>query len=495
MTLRPLTPDQHRAAEHRVADEDEAPPRLWILGTLVALLSAGRLVLETITGSRLLTDHPSGTWAALSDDLLHGVLYRPVDSALGWGGTRYPPLHIVLRAVVARTGLGLEVGGMVLDATALLALVVLVTRLLRALGVEASLARGVALLSLAVVPVQTLLGLGKADLVATALSLAGVLLSWRGRPVRAGALFALAVLTKWTVVFGLVASVHDALARGRRRAALMLIAVFGAIVAIGVGLASVASQGRLLAQLRACASGGGTLGERLVQGPLDFLVHSDPADLALVLLAAAALAVARPAVLLPGRLLGWTLAGTIAVFLSPGIAENHLLDLDLAAWIALGVSIGSPALPRRFGVLVLTSLAVLALVRIGPEVVESARNVRLPQLRPDLGTEAEGPLLAENPWLPLMLGERPVLLDAFTFHILASAQPRLGAQLVEDLNRKRFRAVVLRRSPDDHNGRAWYRDVHFGPGFTEALEESYRRVASHPVEPTAIWSTEVWRRR
>jgi hypothetical protein len=465
---------------------------LWLLGTVVVALSVARLVIDLLTGSRLLQDHPSGAWAALSDDLLHGVLYRPVESELGWGGTRYPPFYFALRALLARGGLGLIGAGALLDAGALAALVLVMHGVLRELGVERWLARGAAMVGIAVVPAQLLLGLGKADLVATALSLGGVLLALRRRPVSAAALFGLAVLTKWTVVFGWVASMHDALAQGRRRAAARLLLVTLAWVGAGVALASWASDGRLLAQLRACATGGGL---RLVEGPIDFLIGPFGADEALILLAFAALAVARLRSGLPLKLLGWTLVGTIAVFLSPGIAENHFLDLDFAAWIALTACIGSPAVPRRFGTLVLASLAVLSLVRIAPFAIDGPRNVRIEAVRPALGEPRAGPLLSENPWVPLQLGERPVLLDAFTFRILARRDPELMRRLGDDLARRRFRAVVLRRSPVYGAGRSWYSDMHFGPGFVEALEANYQRTAVFPAIPGGEWTLDVWRPR
>src|ERR1035438_7001751 len=38
----------------------------------------------------------SGTWIALAVDLKHGMFYRPMYGDLGYGGTRYLPLHFVL---------------------------------------------------------------------------------------------------------------------------------------------------------------------------------------------------------------------------------------------------------------------------------------------------------------------------------------------------------------------------------------------------------------
>jgi hypothetical protein len=162
-----------------------------------------RLVVELRTGTRLLLDHPSGAWATLADDLLHGVFYRPVESPPGWGGTRYPPLP-ALQAGLAAGGLGVRVAGALLALIALVALVLGTWRFLEAVGVRRALALPAGMLVLAPVPVQTLLGLGRADLLASAFSVWGLVLAARaqGRTGDGGAgfLFGLACLAKWSVL-------------------------------------------------------------------------------------------------------------------------------------------------------------------------------------------------------------------------------------------------------------------------------------------------------
>jgi hypothetical protein len=94
--------------------------------------------------------------------------------------------------------------------------------------------------------------------------------------------------------------------------------------------------------------------------------------------------------------------------------------------------------------------------------------------------------------VPLLAGERPVLADAFTFRILARRRPELMQHLTSDLQAHRFRAVVLRWPADEPDGREWYEGAHFGPGFVDALERSYVRVASLRTKPRAYWTHDVW---
>jgi hypothetical protein len=476
------------------------PMNLWIVAALLGLLTLVRLVVELRTGTRLLLDHPSGAWATIADDLLHGVLYRPVESPLGWGGTRYPPLFPVLEAGLAAGGLGIRGAGAFLELIALVALVLGTWRFLEAVGVRRTLAFPAAVLVLALVPVQTLLGLGKADLLASAFSVWGLVLAARARgktgDVGAGVLFGLACLTKWTVVFGLFAAVHHAWLSGKREAALRRALCSGATVLLGLALAQLGSQGRFLEQLRACATGGGDL-TSFLQAPFNFLLHCDPADLALLLLAVSALAAAPRGIgrTLPVVVLGWTIAGTALVFASPGIAENHLLDVDLAALIAFAVVIDRGALPFRFGATALPLYAVLAVCRTAGDTVEGFQAPSMPELRAELGSSDRGPLLAENPWFALQSGERPVVLDAFMFRILSQRHSELMGHLMADLRARRFRAVVLRRPAGDPHGVDWYSGKHFGPGFLEALRSGYLLAASHPTGPGPYWTHDVWRPR
>jgi len=472
---------------------------LWTSGLLAGLTGA-RLLLEALTRKRLLLDHPSGAWATLADDLLHGTFYRPIESALGWGGTRYPPLYPLLYAGVARVVGSLPPAAELLELLSLGALVGATYLFLERQGVRRALSLPGALSVLALVPVQALLGLGKADLLASALCFWGLAVASRegGRRRDAGValLFSLAVLTKWTVVGGLLAWLTHAWIEGRRRVALERAALVGGIVGTGVLLANLASGGQMLLQLRATATGGGTIAD-LLQAPVLFLLRSDPADLALLVLVLGTFAAAprRSWRSLPLLAFFWTFACLLATYASPGVAENHLLELMVLALIVFLFLVELGALPLRFAATVLPLYVVFAVSRSAPETAEGLLTPAPVMLLAAAGTPAEGPLLAENPWVPLLAGERPVLADPFTFRVLAGRRPSLIQHLSADLAAQRFRAVLLRWPVDDVEGRAWYQWVHFGPGFVEALERTYVKTASFRTGPRPYWTHDVWRPR
>ena len=472
---------------------------LWTSG-LLAVLTCVRLVLEALTRKRLLLDHPSGAWATLADDLLHGTFYRPIESALGWGGTRYPPLYPLLYAGVARVVGSLPAAAALLELLFLAVLVWATYVFLERNGVRRMLALPGALAVLALVPVQVLLGLGKADLLASALCFSGLAIASGGASRRRDAtvalLFSLAVLTKWTVIAGLLAWLTHAWIQGRRRLLLERAAMVGGIVGAGVLVADLASGGQMLLQLRAFATGGGHIGD-LLSAPVNFLLRTDPADLTLLVLVLGAFAASPRGSWrsLPLLAFFWTGVCLLATWASPGVAENHLLELMVLALVVFLVLLERGALPLRFAATVLPVYLVFAATRSAPETVEGLLTPAPARLLATTGTPAEGPLLAENPWVPLLAGQRPVLADPFTFRILAERRPELMQHLTADLAAQRFRAVVLRWPAEDVEGRLWYRWVHFGPGFLDALERTYVKTASFRTGPRPYWTHDVWRPR
>jgi hypothetical protein len=60
-------------------------------------------------------DPTAGTWTAAALDARDGTLYRPIESSLGYGGSRYAPLHIILQAALMRAGMGPVAAGYLLD--------------------------------------------------------------------------------------------------------------------------------------------------------------------------------------------------------------------------------------------------------------------------------------------------------------------------------------------------------------------------------------------
>ena len=76
--------------------------RIAIVLTLVlGIAAAGQLAIEYWPG-RTFDSATSGVWMTLAIDYADGLLYRPILSEAGYGGTRYMPLFFMIHGVLIR---------------------------------------------------------------------------------------------------------------------------------------------------------------------------------------------------------------------------------------------------------------------------------------------------------------------------------------------------------------------------------------------------------
>ena len=83
-------------------------------------------------------------------------------------------------------------------------------------------------------------------------------------------------------------------------------------------------------------------------------------------------------------------------------------------------------------------------------------------------------ILSESAMVPLFAGLRPVLLDAFAFHVVALNRPEVEKDLVERIKRRAFACVVLEQDPETAKGRAWYSNVNLTKDVMETVLQHYR---------------------
>ena len=340
---------------------------------------------------------------------------------------------------------------------------------------------------LGTVPASWALLIGRADFLAAALAVWGLALC-AGTPGRwhrsaAALLFALAVLTKPSAAFAPLGAAAALALMRERGAALRLVATTAALAGLGLAATQAASGGRWLESFRATGSGGADLATILLEGPANLLSNVAPASVFLFALALAVVATTlgrRPPFLVPALLL--CAATTVVLFGSPGVAENHLLDVCVLS-IAVVVAAPGAGLARPLALALLALIGLLDLAYAGMRFAPLDMRPALATVAKVVGPSERGPLLAENPWVPLALGERPALLDAFTERIAAEGDPRIAAELLDRLDRHAFRAVVLMRPLESAapSMGPFYEGVHFSQGFRAHLRARYWLAASHVV--------------
>jgi hypothetical protein len=467
----------------------------WLAAALV-LATALRLPAAWESGNAL--SHVSGAWMTLADDLARGTFYRALNDPSGvYGGTRFFPLVFALHAGLLRAGAGLLPAGYALSAAAAGLLVLGALLLLRRLGLPPLSALAFAALALAGYGVQHGLSSVRGDLLPVALSalgLAALLPAPTGRRIAlAAALLALAFAAKPTALTATAAAVAWLLARRDLRAAAAL-AGSVAMLAAGIVVATDAlSDGRFLALLAACAGGGTDLAYasraplRLAQN----LAGADPSGL--VLLAAAAIPLARaapalacaarrpraaPPLLLAALWLASAVAGVLAVFSSPGTGANHLVELEVAAAVTLGALAAGAGRPARAARLAAPLAAAAGVALALATWRADAGGSRLAEVRAAARALPDGPVLSEDPLVPLLAGRRPVLLDPWMLRLAASADPALTAELAADLARGAYASLVLFEDLAAPGADAWYADRNLGLALVAEIRRGYRHTAA-----------------
>ena len=463
-------------------------------------------------------DNASGVWTALAQDLARGVFYRPPADAFGFGGTRYMPLFFVLHAGLIRLAVDPVVAGLILTIASVLLFDLGILFVLRELGVEWSLALPLAVLAHAAIAFQVLTLQVKGDFLAAALVLWGVYfglrVARRFAPLEFGlcviALLA-AFLTKFTALGGAMAVCGWLSFRGRARLALALAGTLGALVLASVAFIDWASAGRAFASFAAVAGGGSRPGYAL-GAPLWFVLIAaqDPVFVVIVGVACAyAVARLRDGEWgFPVMYFLFTAALTVLIFTSPGTDTNHFLDLLAASTLLLGAELAARPERARVAATLPGLLAVLTLGSFLPGMM-SVKSVIEKSGKPErweigaiaarLGPEAHD-LLSENPIVPIMLGQRPRVLDPFTLRLLAAEHAEIATDFARRMATHSFGAVILvdftssdrRHLPaalkacTASDGARCYGGVVFPAGFLRQLERDY--VLSFVERPFVVYT-------
>jgi hypothetical protein len=436
----------------------------------------------------------TGVWLGLARDTYDGVFYRPLWSGGEYGGTRYFPMLFVLTAGMMRTGLSAVSAGVLVSMLGLIAMATAVGLVLTRLGVSRALIVGGTALAIAPYFVHQTAFAVRCEPIAAAFAIFGLAAitpiatraSSTKRLLFAALLFVAAFMTKVTCVYAPAAATLALLLAGRRGEAIKLAAstIVGGIAL--VALVNALSEGRALESFRACALAGSsfrslfsvTAVTRAVQ-----LIATSHLLTVVFLLAITALAISRKDwYRLPALYLLMAAGVTAVIFTSPGtILTSQIVDAYVAAVVVLTTVIaGQTGRLQRAGYVVMIGLALWTAGQNGMRIasmieqgtVRSGREAER-QLIAAVNS-CQRPMLSESAMVPIFAGQRPVLLDAFAFHVVALNRPEVEKDLVERLRRREFECVVLEQDPQTPRGRAWYSNVNLTSNVLQAVEQHYR---------------------
>lgn len=454
---------------------------------LLVVLAAVHCVVAWSNYSSL--DGTSGVWIALADDFSKGTFYRPIVGELGYGGTRYFPLYFVLHGLLARSGVDLVAGGFALSAASVLLLFAGLYRLLRNNGVDRGRSMTGSLLLLTSTAVLLSLTTIRGDALPLALNVFGLAIldereGGTSNVLQSSMLFVLAFACKVTAVSAMVACLA-ALALNRRFKQVFLLSLFcGAGCLSVLGIMILGSEGRVIDVFRTCSSAGTTLVD-LLKSPARFMTilsYMDSGSLISLFLGLFSfLAVmGNEAYRKLSLFFLFSTAATVVVFSSPGTNFNQFIDMHAAA-IALFV-VYLTALNGRSSRLyapAVVSLVLLASIGIVTYVRYFDTNryrQEYAEIRGILANGGGAPrVLSENPMIPILVGQRPYVLDPFMLRIIRNNHPELRSDLTDRLREREFSHVLLfSADPRTPRGRGRLATDVFGEGFVEGLEEHYR---------------------
>jgi hypothetical protein len=478
--------DEPRAAIDAVSAR--ATKALVAAAAALLAVSAIRVVVSWSHGSYL--SYAEGTWCALALDVARGEWYRPASGPDGYGGTRYWPLVFGLHGLLLRVWPDPIASGLLLSAASFVAALVALFFLVRRLGGS----RGHAALALLIFAGSHTAQYGllaiRGDLLPLALLLGGAALS-RSRPTGAAVLCALAVLGKPTSAYVIAVVGTWYLLDGRRRAFASFVGTAAASVLAGLVALHWASDGRALPLLFSAATAGAAA-DGLWQAPLaalrslrlvpETVLSAAAAGVALfdqVALRARALGpagVAGDNRLRAGILLSAAAAAIVAIFATPGVWLNHFVDLQAAAALVIALALPQSARGRRaVWAGVATLLVVSGIAMTGARAFNTDRTDRMRSYRAVLHwlIDHPGDILSEQPMIPVLAGRHVYMIDGFITRRSVVADPSLAEQIVHDLDRRRFAAVVLDRDLTAAVEDELIRTSDFGPAAIRALLQHY----------------------
>ena len=458
------------------------------------LLTAAAAVVTVLTLIRVVVywsnqaylDTVAGVWTAMAVDLADGVLYRPLSGPAGYGGTRYAPLHAILQAAVLAVTGDPVWSGQIVAAISVSLLVVAVYFVVRAMGGARLLAACSASSVLASQTTQHALLSIRGDALPAALNMLGLALCVRStagphHALFAAGLFVLAVTSKPTALWGVIAATAWLACSGRPRRATLLVSTATLGIIGVIATLQLATQGRAFETMRLSATSAVGLTDLLMAPPkFAQIARQVPETLVFIQLGfAAALTscvLARSVCNASALLFASVLLVSVPIFAFAGTDSNHLVDINAAAVVAVASLIVAMRDQKAdFAIATLVVAMLAASLSLGSSILNRRSEQQRGTFAQTLALipDRQRPILAENPLVPISAGQRPYMLDPFMFRILREGNPGFDEPLWRGLRQQAFSAVVLERNPHDARGVEWYKSAFFGAGFIEALEESY----------------------
>jgi hypothetical protein len=469
-------------------------PLSGALTALAILILLSWLVVAIIhAGDRYGIGWVQGSWMALAKYANAGVLYPPLYDGHSYGGTRFMAIPVLLHAGAAAITGEYLISGKLVGVISVLLLLALTWALLRKLLCPIPVA--LALTSMILVTNTGFMAATRiqGDALPVFFQLAAVsAIAFEGRRATLGAaaLSVLGLLSKTSALWAPMAIAVWLVARDRRRA-MLYTTLFVTLLVVSIAAFQILSDGRMLTNVFSLTFAGvGGLGG----------LRDSPSNLLWQLTSFASAAWA----LFPFALLGGFLNFgrreaeilyvalvcdaliMLVVVADAGVTQNHLIDLVVLIVLAVG-ALWQPAASKPDNRFLITTISIavlwIGITSFAVVVYPEARSALGSMLHADTKRELAADvmsghiasnevILSEDPYVPVSIGQLPIVLDAWMLRRLAQQHPDWSDSLARRIETREFDKVVLARPLDGNE--YWYRNVHFGRSISDAIRRHYR---------------------
>jgi hypothetical protein len=178
----------------------------------------------------------------------------------------------------------------------------------------------------------------------------------------------------------------------------------------------------------------------------------------------------------PGILFFATAAVICIILSKPGTDSNHLTDLHAASLILIGCNLNTTSNKTHAYKMAAVVLLIIAIQPIWFQI----RNLRsypdqyLTHLAHDLSERYGENILSENPYLSIAIGQTPYVADPWMCRVIRQRCESCFDPLLEKIKDKSFDAIALVSDPRREEGINFLQNYHFGKGFVENLNRSYK---------------------
>lgn len=457
-------------------------------------LVAAVIVAAVHVDDRYRLDHVSGARMANAQYFNEGTLYPELYDGAYFGGTRWMPLPTILHGLLARATGEFLVSGKLLSYAGMAGLIAAMLWVMRRLRTPLPLALGLAVMPLVTITGWSALSDLRFEVLPLLLQLLAIEMvvrySRRGTDVAAAGLAALALISKTSALWGPLAIAVWLLVRDRRRLLRFSISYAGFVGLAFLVLAAI-TDGRMLENVFGLsASGIGGLRSFIVAPyrTLDLLVSDAGAAWALLPVSGLAAWLAMRERRLPIYLvsLGFASVLLIAVVADIGTGRNQLVDVIVLSALVVGmlagrVGAGDAVGPGASGatLAILLTLMVFwvdasgAVVTLGRDTGRALTGRDSFRSEPLAGiVTPESRILSEDPYIPVQLGQRPVVLDPFMMLRIGQRDPAAARALAQRIEDREFEVIALVEDLEPLDQR-WWREFHFGSDIAEAIARSY----------------------